>query len=146
MRVRKVESNLVYDSVRRSRMFDDYSEGVTFKKEGVYPGNADANIADNIEIIIRNERSLYNVMQSIVDSLVKKALKGVNLDKDKLAKSSVLDQLVRQAIRYLQKDDHEGDNEGIFDHISTATRNLAKEYVANTILNKVDDDIRYLNR
>ena len=34
-------------------------------------------------------------------------------NKDKLAKSSVVDQLVRQAIRYLQKEDHDGDNEGI---------------------------------
>lgn len=106
-------------------------------------GAANDGIADNIDIVIRNEYSLYKSMRAIVDSLVKKASKGVNLDKDKLAKSSVVDQLVRQAIRYLQKEDHEGDNEGTFDYISTATRNLAKEYVADTILNKVEDDIRY---
>ena len=132
---------------------DDYDESVkrcnirsNQKKEGVVIGAADDGIAENIEIVIRNEYSLYKGMQALVDSLVKKASKGVNLDKDKLAKSSVVDQLVRQAIRYLQKEDHEGDNEGIFDYISTATRNLAKEYVTNTILNKVEDDIRYNNR
>ena len=55
----------------------------------------------------------------------------------------VVDQLVRDTIRFLQRDDHEGDNEGLFDHISTATRKLAKQFVAETILNKVEDTIRF---
>ena len=125
--------------LKRSRKFE--SEQMS-RKESI-SGAANDGIADNIDIVIRNEYSLYKSMRAIVDSLVKKASKGVNLDKDKLAKSSVVDQLVRQAIRYLQREDHDGDNEGTFDYISTATRNLAKEYVADTILNKVEDDICY---
>ena len=105
-------------------------------------GKADDWIADSIEILIRNDSSLYRSMKAIVDSLVKKTKRGVTLDKDVLMKSSVVDDLVRKAIRALQREDHEGDNEGYFDSISTATRNLAKKMVADTIMDKVKDEIR----
>ena len=91
--------------LKRSRKFE--SEQMS-RKESI-SGAANDGIADNIDIVIRNEYSLYKSMRAIVDSLVKKASKGVNLDKDKLAKSSVVDQLVRQAIRYLQREDHDGE-------------------------------------
>lgn len=128
---------------------EDYYESVNrrsirskSKREGVVLGDADEHIAHNIYLVISNEYSLYKMMRSLVESLIKKASKGVELDKDKLVKSSAVDQLVRQAIRSLQKDDPDG----TFSHISTATRNSAKEYVADAILSEVDDEIRYANK
>lgn len=120
-------------------------ENKIVRQEGIVFGDADEGIANNIEIVIRNDSSLYERMKAVVNSLVKKVSRGIELDKEKLMHSSVVDQLVRDTIRFLQKEDQEGDNEGLFDHISTETRNLAKQLVAETILNKVDDTIRFNN-
>ena len=118
-------------------------ENKIVRQEGIVFGDADEGIANNIEIVIRNDSSLYERMKAVVNSLVKKVSRGIELDKEKLMHSSVVDQLVRDTIRFLQKEDQEGDNEGLFDHISTETRNLAKQLVAETILNKVEDTIRF---
>ena len=132
-----------YLGVEESRKRRRESIRRKIKGEAAISGKAEDWIADNIEILIRNEKPLYRSMMAIVDSLVKKKKRGVTLDKDVLMKSSVVDDLVRKAIRVLQKEDHEGDNEGYFDSISTATRNLAKKMVADTIMDQVEDKIRF---
>lgn len=116
------------------------------RKEGVVIGAADEDAANNIDLVVQNEYRLYKQMQAIVDSLVKKLKKGIELDKEKLVKSSVVDQLVREAIRICKKDYEDYYDDGSvnpYNYISTATRNLAKQFVADTILRKVEDNIRF---
>lgn len=116
------------------------------RKEGVVVGAADENVANNIDLVIQNEYRLYKQMEALVDNLVKKSGKGIELDKEKLVKSSVVDQLVREAIRICKKDYEDYYDDGSvnpYNYISTATRNLAKQFVAETILRKVEDNIRF---
>ena len=116
------------------------------RKEGVVVGAADENVANNIDLVIQNEYRLYKQMKALVDNLVKKSGKGIELDKEKLVKSSVVDQLVREAIRICKKDYEDYYDDGSvnpYNYISTATRNLAKQFVAETILRKVEDNIRF---
>ena len=116
------------------------------RKEGVVVGAADENVANNIDLVIQNEYRLYKQMEALVDNLVKKSGKGIDLDKEKLVKSSVVDQLVREAIRICKKDYEDYYDDGSvnpYNYISTATRNLAKQFVVETILRKVEDNIRF---
>lgn len=115
-------------------------------KEGFVVGAADENIANEIDLVIQNEYRLQKQMEALVNNLVKKSNKGIELDKEKLAKSSVVDQLVRESIRICKKnygDFYDDGSVNPYNYISTATRNLAKQYVADTILLSVEDTIQF---
>ena len=115
-------------------------------KEGFVVGAADESIANEIDLVIQNEYRLQKQMEALVNNLVKKSNKGIELDKEKLAKSSVVDQLVRESIRICKKnydDFYDDGSVNPYNYISTATRNLAKQYVADTILISVEDTIQF---
>ena len=105
------------------------------RTEASVPGEADIDMDKEMVFVVQNTRSLYNQMMNLVNNLVKKSSKGTELNVDRLSSSSVIDQMVRDALK--EYDRLYGDRTVI----STATRRAAKKELADYILALVDDRI-----
>ena len=86
------------------------------------------------EYAINNPKG-YRLVKNIVMALSKKASRGVDLNKDRLKDSSMMASLVRDVIRGYEEDFYP---RGEKMDISTATRNLLKQKLAEDILELVE--------
>lgn len=111
-------------------------ENKIIRVEASVLGDVDKNMIEELSLIIKNTRSLYNQTRALVDNLVKKVKKGTDLDLDKLANSSVVDQMIRDASKEYTR------LSGERAMLSTATRKAAKQELAEYLLDLVEDELR----
>ena len=105
--------------------------------EAAVYGPADDNIAWNIELIDQNNNPYARQIWDLIQSLLKKDARGQEIKSDTLLNSSFLDSLVRNIVREMQR---EYNDEGDFDHISTATKKLAKKNITDYIMRRFEDE------
>ncbi len=99
-------------------------------------GDAELETAEELrQYAINNPRTNKSV-ENVASSLARKAKRGIQLDKDVLANSSMMDSLVREVIRGYEHDFYP---RGEKMDISTATRKLVKQKLAEDILETAED-------
>ena len=100
-------------------------------------GSVDEAAVREILLYFENDSDLYHRYEEpLRHTLLKKLRKGVQLDLDYLAKSSVIDAVVRDTLKqYFNQF-------GSF-YVSTATRNAMKHEIAQSILLGAQDDYEY---
>lgn len=103
------------------------------QEEDQYNKLKDSAIVNNLLMWMENTERLYNIGEVIVNSLLKKVHKGIELDVNVLAESSYIDKLVRETINDYQK------NSGERPYISPLLRKVLKREFAKSILIWVDD-------
>lgn len=103
----------------------------------IRPGEEDKDAVREILLYFENDSDLYrNHEQPIREMLLKKLRKGMQLDLDYLAKSSMIDAVVRDTLNSYFR------SFGRF-YVSTATRNAMKYEIAQSILLGAQDDYEY---
>lgn len=100
-------------------------------------GDLDPDAVREIVLWYENTQDLYfRHHVPLRDSLVRKLKRGVELDINTLAKSSIIDGIVRATLQDYFK------NFGSF-HVSTATRNQMKREIAERVLEDAYDSYNY---
>ena len=98
-------------------------------REGVY-GYPDG--IDGIILMAENDRDFYNIWESIGCALTKNADKGIELDVDKLANSSVFKKLQQMAFRKFYSERSEG-----FDRMTSP--GIFRRYMAERMIDDVNN-------
>lgn len=105
----------------------------------IRPGEEDKDAVREILLYFENDSDLYRRHeQPIREMLLKKLRKGMQLDLDYLAKSSMIDAVVRDTLNSYFR------SFGRF-YVSTATRNAMNYEIAQSILLGAQDDYEYEN-
>lgn len=100
-------------------------------------GSVDEEAVREILLYFENDSDLYHRHEEPIRyMLLKKLRKGMQLDLDYLAKSSIIDAVVRDTLKQYFK------QLGSF-YVSTATRNAMKHEIAQSILLGAKDDYEY---
>lgn len=128
------------DENDEARNMEDESK--TYRKEASVLGSADDHVAWNIALVAQHNKPYATQIWDLIQSLLKKDARGQEIEADKLLKSSVLDSLVRNIIRELQRDDEDGD----YRNVSTATKKLAKEYITDSIMSRFNDEKSFIKK
>ena len=111
--------------------------GVAGKKGVSGIGMIDQDAVREILLYFENDETLYRHYNvPLANSLVKKMRKGITPDLDYLAKSSIIDQIVRETLRSYWK------RFGAFP-VSTDTRKAMKHEIAQSILLYAQDQYEY---
>lgn len=121
---------------------EEIEESLRYRKEASVQGEAEEYQANNIALVAQHNRPYAKQIDSLADSLLKKDTKGQSIDANKLINSSILDSMVRDIIRELKREDEDGD----YQNVSTATKKLAKEYIADVILTRLKDKKDWMGR
>lgn len=88
-----------------------------------------------VEIYINNVLELYKMVQNVASCIEKKINKGIAIDTDKLANSSVVGTIVTEVNKYLQKYDDE--------KLSTKARKEVRYIITNAIIDAANENIEY---
>ena len=100
-------------------------------------GELDADLVRDVLLHFENTRTLHEKFTvPIANMLVKKMRKGLDLDLNYLAKSSMIDSVVRETLR----DYFKGYRNST---VSTETRNALKHEIAESILTYANDEYEY---
>lgn len=99
-------------------------------------GDAEPDTAEELRQYAVNNPRTNRSIENAASSLARKAKRGTKLDKDVLANSSMMDSLVREVIRGYEHDFYP---RGEKMDISTATRKLVKQKLADSILETAED-------
>ena len=114
------------------------TENKIIRKEAGFLGDVDDNWVYEITSAVLDIRR--NQIKSLVNSLARKVMRGEDLSAEKLASSSVIDQMIRDSLKEFSHSYYDGD----MPIISTATRKAAKKELAEEILARVDKEVEGL--
>lgn len=119
------------------KRYGQYTIGQWKKLLGI--GAIDRDAVREILLWFENDRDLYDRFNvPIANMLVKKMRKGVQLDLETLAKSSMIDNVVRETLRSYWR------SFGSF-HVDPETRKAMKHEIAQSILIYAQDQFDYEN-
>lgn len=93
------------------------------------------NETHNVLIYIRNEYELYKMVQNVASSIEKKINKGIEIDIDKLAFSSVVGKILTYLNNYMKKYDDK--------NLSTEAKKESRYIIANEIIEQANENIDY---
>ena len=114
---------------------ESYSRRCRSKKES-RSGDVEPDTAEELRQYAINNPKINKTIENIATSLAKKQKRGTEINKDTLINSSMMDSLVREAIRGYEHDFYP---RGEKMDISTSTRKLTKQKIADSILELLED-------